>query len=370
MRPSERSWRRPSVRRSWRRPSVRRRAAGIALAFAAIASGLAALPQSSHPRDDGAPSGPALMKDLSDRFRALEHGLGERNTDEIEQATAALRSLAEQLPRLKPQTNVEFADDFARRAQRFGELAAEIADLETQSRVDGAAQAFEELRATCVACHVSFRSNDSERGDYPATGNTITGVVDLRDADGLERDDRSWVLAFLESSTTTPPSPNLREDPRISQSGREFHPHVLPVVVGTRVEFPNDDTIFHNVFSLSKTLPFDLGIYEPGQSKSVLMQRTGLIKVYCNIHPEMAASIVVLANPWYALSDRSGRFVICGVPDGDYSLRAWNDMGAETRQPITLAGGRVFEANLALAETSRVSTHNNKYGKPYSGKYR
>ena len=109
------------------------------MAFAAIASGLAALPQSSHSRENDAPSGPALMKDLSDRFRALEHGLSERKDDEIEQATAALRALAEQLPRLQPQTNVEFADDFARRAQRFGELAAEIADLEAKSRTDGAA---------------------------------------------------------------------------------------------------------------------------------------------------------------------------------------------------------------------------------------
>src|SRR5262249_17268743 len=151
--------------------------------------------------------------------------------------------------------------------------------------------------------------------------------------------------------------------------GREFHPRVLPVTVGTRVEFPNDDTIFHNVFSLSKAAPFDLGVYEPGHSASVLMERTGLVKVYCNIHPEMAASIVVLANPWYALTDRSGRFVVCGVPDGDYALRAWNDMGGESRQDISVSGGRVFETNIELAETSRSFSHNNKYGKPYTGKY-
>jgi plastocyanin/cytochrome c556 len=342
---------------------------GAAL-LAASAACLCAFASSGSSAQEQPSSGAALMKNLSDRFRALEKALGERDAAEVARATAQLRELAPGLSTLRPQTNVAYADEFAQRAQRFGELVAEIAELDTQTRFDGAEQAFRELRATCVACHVAFRANNAERGDHPASANTVTGVVELRDADGDLRDDRAWVLVFLESSHATAPCPNLRSDPKVTQSGRQFHPRVLPVTVGTRVEFPNDDTIFHNVFSLSKAAPFDLGVYEPGHSKSVLMQSTGLVKVYCNIHPDMAASIVVLANPWYALTDRSGRFVVCDVPDGDYTLRAWNDMGAESRQAISVAGGRVVEANIALAETTRSFDHNNKYGKPYTGKYR
>ena len=356
MRPSERK-----ARNYWLRAAVALAALEICLAAFA--------PRATSARDDPR-AGQTLMKELSDRFRALEKGLAEHDADDIAQATAQLRELAPRLGQLKPQINREYADDFERRAGRFGELVTEIADLNAQSRFDGSAQAFQELRATCVSCHVSFRASNAERGDHPAVANTITGTVDLRDADGKAREDRSWVLVFLESTQAPAPVPNLRQDPRVSQSGREFHPRVLPVTVGTRVQFPNDDTIFHNVFSLSKAAPFDLGIYEPGNSASVLMTRTGLVKVYCNIHPEMAASIVVLANPWFALTDRSGRFVVCGVPDGEYALRAWNDMGAESRQAISVTGGRVHEANIQLAETSRVFAHNNKYGKPYTDKYR
>ena len=162
---------------------------------------------------------------------------------------------------------------------------------------------------------------------------------------------------------------NARVNPRISQEGRRFHPRVLPVTVGTEVEFPNDDTIFHNVFSLSKTASFDLGAYEPGQSTSVRMEQTGLVKVYCNIHPEMAASIVVLDNPWFSLTDRSGHFVVCGVPDGEYVLRAWNDMGAEFRESIQVSGGSVLDTRFALTETRRSVQHSNKFGKPYPSKY-
>ena len=98
---------------------------------------------------------------------------------------------------------------------------------------------------------------------------------------------------------------------------------------------------------------------------SVRMERTGLVKVYCNIHPEMASSIVVLDNPWFALTDRTGQFVICGVPDGAYVLRAWNDMGAEARTPITIDGGRVLATELELRETRRSLAHDDKHGNPY-----
>jgi plastocyanin len=248
--------------------------------------------------------------------------------------------------------------------------AAEIAALSQADDLVGAAQAFEELRATCVSCHLRFRSNNGVRGNYPARANTVFGTVELADADGAPRADRAWVLAFLEGDALAQYTVHARANPRVGQSGRRFHPRVLAVTVGTTIDFPNDDTIFHNVFSLSSTARFDLGVYEPGTSTSVRMERTGLVRVYCNIHPEMAASIVVLGNPFFALTDGLGRFVICGVPDGDYVLRGWNDMGAEARTAISLRGGEVLEPKLVMRETRRSLAHDDKHGQPYRGKYR
>jgi hypothetical protein len=113
-------------------------------------------------------------------------------------------------------------------------------------------------------------------------------------------------------------------------------------------------------------------LYEPGHTASVALDRTGLVKVYCNVHPDMNASIVVLANPWFALTDRDGRFVICNVPAGEYTLRAWNDLGASASENLSLgsaAAGPIAVATLALKETLRVVRHNNKFGKAYPDKY-
>jgi plastocyanin len=346
-----------------------RRLRGLPLAVAALLFTIAVGAQSPTGDTSAPRSSLSLMNDVSQHFQRLETRLSSGDLEAASKIATELGALREHLAKTRPQINAAFGDEFERHVGRFGDIVDETAQLAAESRLSDAAAAFEDLRAACVSCHVKFRSNNTERGHYPARLNTIAGSVVLRDADDRVREDRSWVLAFLES-TDAPPTPvHVRQNPRVSQSGRRFHPRVLPVVVGTRVEFPNDDTIFHNVFSLSKTAPFDLGVYEPGHSSSVRMERTGLIKVYCNIHPEMTASIVVLANPWYALTDSTGQFVLCGVPDGDYVLRAWNDMGAETREPIHVGGNTVLPVHVELRETRRAVTHANKYGKPYSGKY-
>jgi plastocyanin len=310
----------------------------------------------------------ALMNALSQRFQALELRLAGGDLTGIADLALELRTVLDGSPGLFAREPQQEA--YAGQLARLDAAARELGALATARNLPGAGQALEELRASCVSCHVRFRSNNDVRGHYPARGNTILGTTALTDIDGEPRENRAWVLAFLESEPLDPPHVHARANPRISQSGRRFTPRVLPVTVGTEVEFPNDDTIFHNVFSLSNTAPFDLGAYQPGMSSSVRMERTGLVKVYCNIHPDMAASIVVLDNPWFALTDEGGTFVICDVPDGDYVLRGWNDMGAEARVPIALRGGALHEANLELRETRRSLAHTNKRGNPYPGRYR
>ena len=327
----------------------------------------------AHPARQGSPGAQgqhSVMNDLSKQFNLLESRLIAGDTSGYAAAAGANAELDHKLATLRPQVNLVLADEFASHVERLGALVDESVEWASQGRLVETRQAFEDLRATCVSCHLKFRSDNEKRGNYPARGNTLAGNVELRNAEGIACEDRSWVLVFLESEKPQANPPPPRRNPRISQQERRFDPRVLPVPVGSVVDFPNDDTIFHNVFSVSKTAPFDLGVYDPGRSASVRMERTGLVKVYCNIHPEMAASIVVLANPWYTLCDRGGGFVISGVPDGEYVLRAWNDMGAESRRSVKLEAGCVMQVPITLEETRHAVAHTNKFGKPYSGKYR
>jgi hypothetical protein len=309
------------------------------------------------------------MNELSRAFCELEISAAEGDLARLAAGADGLRALLGRHAS-GPESGGGRQEDLAPRFAQLAAAAAELSAIAARGELLGAGQAFEDLRASCVSCHTLYRRDNDVRGNFPARDNTVTGAVELLDADGRARADRSWVLVFLEGPPPDPPLLQRRSNPRIGQSGRRFEPRVLPVTIGTEVEFPNDDTIFHNVFSLSKTAPFDLGVYEPGQTASVRMQHTGLVRVYCNIHPEMAASIVVLDNPWFALTESSGAFVIPGVPDGVYVLRGWNDLGAEARAPLEVRGARTFETRLELRETRRTIAHTNKYGGPYTGKYR
>jgi len=120
----------------------------------------------------------------------------------------------------------------------------------------------------------------------------------------------------------------------ISQRDERFIPHVLPVVQGATVEFPNDDDVYHNVFSLSRAAGpkgFDLGRYPKGTSRSVTLQRAGTVQVFCHIHSDMSAVVLVLTNPFFASPNDERRFVIDDVPEGDYTIVAWH----ERIKPIT-----------------------------------
>src|SRR6202044_1888521 len=105
------------------------------------------------------------------------------------------------------------------------------------------------------------------------------------------------------------------------QKGKMFMPHILPVMAGTTVDFPNLDPIFHNAFSSYSGQIFDVGLYPPGTSRSVRFTREGVVRVFCNIHSSMSAMIVVLATPYFAVTGRDGSFALPDVPPGEYTLR-------------------------------------------------
>ncbi|MBI4179364.1 hypothetical protein HY522_08085 [bacterium] len=164
---------------------------------------------------------------------------------------------------------------------------------------------------------------------------------DIYKTQGVERVDYKSaagnVVVYVEEAagTFSPPEKN----PAITQKNASFDPVVLPVLVGTTVDFPNKDVIFHNVFSYSKTKPFDLGLYKSGASKSVTFTKTGEVTVYCSIHRTMKADILVLQNPWFTVTDDKGNFKITGVPAGTYTLRAWHERFPEADVKVEVAEG-------------------------------
>lgn len=115
----------------------------------------------------------------------------------------------------------------------------------------------------------------------------------------------------------------------LDQRNMQFAPHVLAVPVGTIVEMPNSDRVFHNVFSFHDGKVFDLGVYPVGASKKVLFDRPGLSRIFCNIHPNMAAYVMAVDSKFVAVSDGDGRFAMPAIADGRYAYSAWRS-GAET----------------------------------------
>jgi plastocyanin len=153
---------------------------------------------------------------------------------------------------------------------------------------------------------------------------------------------------------------------RIASRKKRFDPRVTVVPVGTRVEFPNQDKIHHNVFSLSDSARFDLGLYKNGASKPWTFESFGLVRVYCNIHPQMAAYVMVVDGEVYGLSGADGSVTLRGLPPGKYVVRVWDEKGGEFNAPSEVSPGRVTSLSVALSDSGyQDAGHLNKYGKEY-----
>src|SRR6202041_1928879 len=126
----------------------------------------------------------------------------------------------------------------------------------------------------------------------------------------------AWSAAEL-----NPASP--AQVPRLVQKNKSFEPHILVVQAGSQVEFPNRDPFFHNVFSLFEGKRFDLGLYEAGVTKQVTFSREGVSYIFCNIHPEMSAVVLVLSTPLYTTHGTNGVYAIPNVPAGEYEMHVW-----------------------------------------------
>lgn len=139
---------------------------------------------------------------------------------------------------------------------------------------------------------------------------------------------------------------------KVVQRDATFEPHVLPIVVGTTVRWPNEDDIFHNVFSMTETQDFNLGFYKKEKVPEVHFDRLGRVDIFCAIHTNMHCIILVLPNPYFAMADSHRRFVIKNVPAGSYRLKAWHErVPASVREVVVPAEGEVkIDFVLGVAE--------------------
>jgi len=176
-------------------------------------------------------------------------------------------------------------------------------------------------------------------------------VADLGSA-ARDTTDRRRAVVYVDPA----PRPALEELPaghaRMDQRHEEFIPHVLAVTVGTVVDFPNDDTKFHNVFSLSRVKTFDLGRYPVGHSKSVQFDKAGIVPISCDIHTHMSAYVLVFNHPYFAVADDDGRYAIANVPPGSYTLKVWSEDGRTDPRTVVVPDGQSVECDFRL-ERSR-----------------
>jgi plastocyanin len=151
----------------------------------------------------------------------------------------------------------------------------------------------------------------------------------------------------------------------LAQRQKTFQPAILGVPAGSTVDFPNQDAIFHNVFSLSSPSPFDLGLYRAGASKRRVFREPAVYRVFCNIHPQMSAVIVVSPTPHVTSTDRDGRYTLA-LPPGRYRLTATTGRSAPATRDLVVGSAAITTGALLIDERALAEApHTNKFGKPY-----
>ncbi|MBZ5594465.1 MAG: hypothetical protein LAP39_19665 [Acidobacteriia bacterium] len=208
----------------------------------------------------------------------------------------------------------------------------------------------------------------------PVAATTVRGSVALaasRDPMVRKHRDYSGVVVWLEPLKGPADPPLLSRPAQMIQKNKTFTPHVVAIPVGGSVSFPNLDPIFHNAFSNFNGQIFDVGLYKPGQSRTVAFKRPGIVRVFCNIHPQMSAVIAVLDTPYFAVSDKAGSFTIENVPPGEYQFHVFHERASaevldSLAHKITVETAALQLPTIEISESGYLQLeHKNKYGKDY-----
>lgn len=199
------------------------------------------------------------------------------------------------------------------------------------------------LNAASLSGRVSFQT---KRGQNPAVNETLV-----------------WLEPQGNVRVTRRPPAKFQMVTR----GKLLIPHILAVPLGSTVEFPNDDPISHNLFSLSNANGFDLGLYRKGAGKAHKFDTAGIVNVYCNVHPNMSAVIHVMPTPYYTFADANGAYSFDDLPAGRYRVVAWNEQGgtAEATADVGSGSAPAVTALTIDSRNYRAQSHSDKNGKPY-----
>jgi plastocyanin len=188
----------------------------------------------------------------------------------------------------------------------------------------------------------------------------VTGVVRVKARDGVQA---ATTIVYAEPlDSAAPKRPGTF---KLTQKSKAFTPRVLAIPVGSTVSFPNEDSIFHNVFSLSAPAPFDLGLYRAGAAKSQVFATPATYRVFCNIHPQMTALIMVTPTPFVTQADANGAYTF-DLPPGRYKLTAVSERAAAVTQELKVGASSITAPELTLDESQYVQPpRKNKFGQDY-----
>jgi plastocyanin len=185
--------------------------------------------------------------------------------------------------------------------------------------------------------------------NLPAAPEMRPEIADLGNTKRRATDRRRSVV-YLETAPRAAFEGPVQRRAHMDQRNETFVPHVLAITAGTTVDFPNNDPTYHNVFSLSRSKTFDLGRYAAGRSESVLFDRPGIVRVFCDIHSHMNAWILVFGHRFFTMTDAEGRYRLDGIPSGSYTVSVWNEAARSESQGVSIAPGTAsVEVNFTLS---------------------
>jgi plastocyanin len=213
-------------------------------------------------------------------------------------------------------------------------------------------------RVVVWACVVSLALG----GVAPAAAGTLRGRVEMLEKKGKKARDLSEVVVWVEGPRVTPEPTTAT----MTMAMKRFKPRLVVVPVGGSVAFPNIDPILHNAFSVSGKNRFDLQLYKKPKSRAQTFEHPGIVRVYCNIHPQMSGFVVVRDNPFWAQASKDGRFSIADVPAGTWVVKAWHARARTITKKVTVPEEGAVDLGLTLdGSRYRRVPHKNKHGKKY-----
>ena len=172
------------------------------------------------------------------------------------------------------------------------------------------------------------------------------GYTPLPTKEPIQKPETAPAIVYLERDDEHYPRTRTNETVQIRQSGYQFRPSMVAIQTGAKIDFPNLDDEFHNVFSCSKAKHFDLGRFRKDEiSPDVLFNKPGVVKIYCEIHQHMRCFVVVLDTPWFVKTDPEGKFSLNNIPAGEYWLRIFQPSERRIQERVTVMDGQTNTLN-------------------------